>query len=141
MGARRIIDMATLTSGVSAALGKETAGIFSNDDEMYEEFAKAMKNSAERGWRLPVGDIYGEALLWSNIADIGNYGLGFEAGASTAASFLHFFIEEGTKWIHLDVAAAAVERGDLKERAKGATGVCMKAIREWLMGGYNEFYI
>lgn len=133
LGATKIIDMATLTSGVSAALGRETTGIFSNDDGMYEVFDKAMKISAERGWRLPVGDIYGDALLWSNVADIGNYGLGFEAGASTAASFLHFFIEEGTKWIHLDVAGAAVERGDLTERAKGATGVCMKAIREWLM--------
>lgn len=133
MGATKIIDMATLTSGVSAALGRETAGIFSNDDDMYEAFAQAMKISGERGWRLPVGDIYADALLWSNIADIGNYGLGFEAGASTAASFLGFFIEEGTKWIHLDVASAAVERGDLTERAKGATGVCVKAIREWLM--------
>ena len=139
LGATKIIDMATLTSGVVAALGRETTGIFSNDDSMYESFAHAMKTSAERGWRLPVGDIYGDAILWSNIADIGNYGLGFEAGASTAASFLEFFLEEGTKWIHLDVAGAAVERGDLKERAKGATGVCVKSIREWLKGDNNEF--
>ncbi len=31
-----------------------------------------------------------------------------EAGSSQAAAFLKSFVEEGTKWVHFDIAAIAV---------------------------------
>ena len=135
-GAVKLLDIATLTYGCQAALGDDTVGIFSNADGIYESFHHAMEKAGERCWRLPLGDIYREALCWSDMADFTNYAPGFGAAASTGAAFLEFFIEPGIQWIHLDVEGPSVSRYDSEERVKGATGACMAAIRKWLIQIY-----
>ena len=133
-GAAQVVDLATLTGGCKGALGSETVGVFSNDENIYESFTDAMKDAGERYWRLPLGEIYREMLCYSDTADYANYPPpGSDAGASTAASFLEFFIEPETKWVHLDFVGPSVAQSDSEERAKGATGACMASIREWLM--------
>ena len=102
LGCTHLVDAATLTGAVVVALGYVNVGLFANDDQMYERFAKANKRAGENMWRLPLDDDYKENIK-SSIADIVNAGPR-HAGAINAAMFLKEFAED-TPWIHLDIAA------------------------------------
>src|SRR6202034_3454597 len=71
LGCTYLIDAATLTGGVVVALGYANAGVFANDDAMYERFHKASGEAGEKMWRLPLDDEYKEQIR-STIADIMN---------------------------------------------------------------------
>ncbi len=129
LGATHLIDAATLTGAISVALGKISAGVFSNDDAAYAKFAAALAASGEKFWRLPLGDEYAD-LIKSDIADIKNAG-GRYGGASTAAEFLHTFAED-TPWIHLDIAGMAWIEDSKPYIAKGPSGVAVRSIIEWV---------
>ena len=129
LGATHLIDAATLTGAISVALGKVTAGIFSNDDSTYTKFEAALAVSGERFWRLPLGEEYAE-LIRSDIGDIKNTGGRF-GGAITAAEFLHSFTED-TPWVHLDIAGTAWVEEPRPYIAKGPSGVAMRSILEWV---------
>jgi leucyl aminopeptidase len=129
LGATHLIDAATLTGAVSVALGKITAGAFSNDDATYAKFEAALAVSGEKFWRLPLGEDYAE-LIKSDIADIKNTG-GRYGGAIIAAEFLHTFAED-TPWIHLDIAGMAWIEDSRPFIAKGPSGVAVRSILEWV---------
>jgi leucyl aminopeptidase len=129
LGATHLIDAATLTAAISVALGKTTAGVFSNDDSAYSKFESALAVSGEKFWRLPLGEEYAE-LIKSDIGDIKNTGGRF-GGASTAAEFLHTFAED-TPWIHLDIAGAAWVEESRPYIAKGPSGIGVRSILEWV---------
>ncbi len=129
LGATHLIDAATLTAAISVALGKTTAGVFSNDDATYSKFESALAVSGEKFWRLPLGEEYAE-LIKSDIGDIKNTGGRF-GGASTAAEFLHTFAED-TPWIHLDIAGAAWVEESRPYIAKGPSGIAVRSILEWV---------
>ncbi len=123
LGAKKLIDLATLTGACVAALGDVYTGVFCNDEEYYQEFDKAMKASDEKGWRLPLDQAYLDKLQ-SKSADLKNSMGKPGAGASIAANFLESFVEEGTKWIHLDIAGTADQNGT------GATGAMIRSVVE-----------
>lgn len=50
----------------------------------------------------------------STKADLNNTGVTAFGGAIKAAAFLEKFIEEDTKWIHLDIAGAALHYTQVK---------------------------
>jgi len=129
LGATHLIDAATLTAAISVALGKTTAGVFSNDDATYSKFESALAVSGEKFWRLPLGEEYAE-LIKSDIGEIKNTGGRF-GGASTAAEFLHTFAED-TPWIHLDIAGAAWVEESRPYIAKGPSGIAVRSILEWV---------
>ena len=131
LGATHLIDAATLTGACVVALGMINAGAFSNDDETYAKFAKALKTSDEKFWRLPLGDEYAE-MIKSEIGDIKNTG-GRWGGACTAAEFLKVFAED-TPWIHLDIAGMAWVENAQPYIAKGPSGVAVRSILEWVRG-------
>jgi leucyl aminopeptidase len=131
LGATHLIDAATLTGAVSVALGKITAGAFSNDDATYAKFQAALEISGEKFWRLPLGEEYAD-LIKSDIGDIKNTG-GRYGGASTAAEFLHTFAED-TPWIHLDIAGTAWVEDARPYIAKGPSGIAVRSILEWVRG-------
>src|SRR5580693_5456284 len=58
LGCTHLVDAATLTGAVVVALGYANAGIFANDDAMYQHFTDALTSSGERFWRLPLEDEY-----------------------------------------------------------------------------------
>ena len=132
LGAKCVIDLATLTYSCHAALGDLTAGLFCNDDALCHKIEEAMAQSGERCWRMPLDDCYRGEVLWSSIADLANYAPGRPGAGPIAAAFLHEFIEEGTQWVHLDVVGPAVQRKPGKYLAKGATGVCMAGLCRFL---------
>jgi leucyl aminopeptidase len=115
-----IIDLATLTGAIVIALGKENAGLFSNDDALAEAVLAAARAEGEGAWRMPLGEGY-DALLKSRIADMKNVG-GREGGAVTAAQFLQRFVKPGTPWVHLDIAGVTLAKADTPLAPKGATG-------------------
>lgn len=129
LGATHLIDAATLTGACVVALGMQTAGAFSNDDDTYAKFAQAVETAGEKFWRLPIGDEYAK-LIKSEIADIKNTG-GRWGGAITAAEFLHVFAED-TPWIHLDIAGLALTEDSRPYVAKCASGIAVRSIVEWV---------
>ncbi len=128
LGCTHLIDAATLTGAVVVALGYANAGVFSNDDAMYERFNKALAKAGEKMWRLPLDDEYREQIK-SNIADIMNTG-GRWGGASTAAMFLKEFAED-TPWIHLDIAGTAWMEDQKPWIAKGPSGIAVRSLVEF----------
>ena len=101
-----IIDLATLTGAVIIALGKEFAGLFSNDDKLAKQIKLAGIDTNEKTWRLPLSPRF-DKMINSTTADMKNIG-GREAGSSTAAQFIKRFIKDGTPWVHLDIAGTAM---------------------------------
>jgi leucyl aminopeptidase len=101
-----IVDLATLTGAIMVALGKEYAGLFSNDDELAKHLSAAGEITGEKVWRMPLARAY-DKLIDSKNADMKNIG-GRNGGAITAAQFLQRFIK-GTPWAHLDVAGVAMD--------------------------------
>ncbi|MBV9183262.1 MAG: leucyl aminopeptidase [Acidobacteria bacterium] len=128
LGCTHLIDAATLTGAVVVALGYANAGVFSNDDEMYNRFSKAFEKAGEKMWRLPLDEEYKEQIK-SNIADIMNTG-GRWGGAITAAKFLEEFAE-GTPWIHLDIAGTAWMEEGKPWMAKGPSGIAVRSLVEF----------
>ena len=116
-----LIDLATLTGAIIVALGHEKAGVFSNDDALASAFLAAAEAEGEGAWRMPLGKAYDEKLK-SRVADMRNVGGGREAGSVTAAQFLQRFVEEGTPWVHLDIAGTASVKSGTDLAPAGATG-------------------
>ncbi len=104
-GPQFMVDLATLTGAILIALGKEHAGMFSNNDELCERISAAGHATGETVWRMPLGAAY-DKMIDSEFADMKNIG-GREAGSTTAAQFLQRFVNE-VPWVHLDVAGTAM---------------------------------
>jgi leucyl aminopeptidase len=129
LGCTHLVDAATLTGAVVVALGYNNAGIFANDDDMYNRFHTANAKAGEKMWRMPLDDEYKEQIR-SSIADIVNSG-GRWGGAITAAMFLKEFAEE-TPWIHLDIAGTAWMEDQKPWIAKGPSGIALRSLIEFV---------
>lgn len=125
-GSKHIIDVATLTGAVGVALGEHTTGVFGNNKEMIEQFLAATQESNESAWQLPITDHIKKQVRSSKVADLTN-STGRYMGASGAAAFLEEFIEDETKWIHLDIAFTG-----FNSNKAGGTGVMIKSIYKYL---------
>src|ERR1700674_2470285 len=131
LGCTHLVDAATLTGAVVVALGYNNAGIFANDDDMYNRFHSANTIAGEKMWRMPLDDEYKEHIR-SSIADIVNSG-GRWGGAITAAMFLKEFAED-TPWIHLDIAGTAWTEDQKPWIAKGPSGIALRSLVEFVRG-------
>jgi leucyl aminopeptidase len=129
LGCTHLVDAATLTGAVVVALGYANAGVFANDDAIYERFHKANAEAGEKMWRLPLDDEYKENIK-STIADMVNSG-GRWGGAINAAMFLQEFAED-TPWIHLDIAGTAWTEDAKPWIAKGPSGIALRSLVEFV---------
>ena len=123
-----IVDLATLTGAVIVALGKEYAGLFSNDDALTDKIRQAGTTTSEPCWPLPLGDSY-HAMLKSHIADMKNIG-GPWGGSITAACFLERFIDDGTPWAHIDMAGKAWADKAGHAHPAGGTGFGVRLLND-----------
>lgn len=128
-GATEMIDLATLTGAAVVALGNGTSALFATDDEMADHLLAAAAAADERMWRLPLIDDL-ESKIKGEIADLKNTG-GRPGGAITAALFLRHF-SEGLPWAHLDIAGAARQERASSLGPKGATGVGVLTLLQYL---------
>src|SRR5699024_3816800 len=129
-GAKKIIDMATLTGACVAALGKNYTGAFTNSQSFLKELEKHSQKTEEKLWQLPVDEDFHKQVRESNVADMNNCVIGTGAGSSLAAAFLEEFIDEGVEWIHLDIAGSSDFSDEKPYMAKGATGVLVRTLGE-----------
>jgi leucyl aminopeptidase len=129
LGCTHLIDAATLTGACVVALGMVNAGIFANDEDIYQHFSRALEQSGEKFWRLPLDAEYQE-IIRSNIADIVNSG-GRWGGAISAAMFLKEFVAD-TPWIHLDIAGVAWMEETKSWIAKGPSGIAVRSLVEFV---------
>jgi leucyl aminopeptidase len=118
-----VVDIATLTGAQKIALGHRIGALFSTDDELAGLLGEAGEAAGEQWWRMPLADLYEEAIASPN-ADVATVARrGFGGGAITAALFLRRFAG-GAPWAHLDVAgpARAATGGDLTRSGATAFG-------------------
>jgi leucyl aminopeptidase len=124
-----IIDIATLTGACIIALGDDVIGMLGTDDKLKNEINKAAQATGELVWELPLWESYSE-LIKSDIADYKNSG-GRAAGTITAAAFLSKFVGD-FPWVHLDIAGPAWSGKDKPYIPKGASGVAVRLLTEYL---------
>ena len=125
LGAKLIIDVATLTGACLVALGDVCSGAFGNNQELMDKVIAAGVESGELIWQMPMYDEYKEQNK-SDVADIKNTG-GRYGGAITAAKFLAEFIND-TTWVHLDIAGTFLSEKERAYLVKGATGVAVRTL-------------
>jgi leucyl aminopeptidase len=115
-----VVDNATLTGACVVALGNTCSGWYANDDAAAREFDRALHDSGEQMWRMPLLEELREQIK-SDVADVKQAGDRW-GGSITAALFLREFAGDA-KWIHCDIAGpAAIDRPHAWMQSKGATG-------------------
>lgn len=124
-----VIDVATLTGACIISLGEDVIGMLGNDDQLKKGISRAAQATGELVWELPLWDSYSE-MIKSDIADYKNTG-GRVAGTITAAAFLSKFVGD-CPWVHLDIAGPAWTAKDKPYIPKGASGVTVRLLVEYL---------
>lgn len=127
---RAIIDLATLTGGVTVALGAARAGLFANDDDLAGRLFESGERVHERLWRLPLDDDYFE-LIKGDDSDMKNSG-GRAAHPILGGIFLKQFVDAAVPWAHLDIAGTATTDKDAPYCPKGATGFGVRLLIDYL---------
>ena len=125
-----LIDLATLTGSVIAALGLHAGGMFTQNDELARQLTQAADQTGERLWRMPLWDEYKEDVK-SDVADVKNFSGKPLAGSISAAKFLEVFTDEHPAWAHLDIAGMAFADSEFGTQ-KNATGFGIRLLIAYL---------
>jgi leucyl aminopeptidase len=127
-----VVDIATLTGAIVVALGKQAAGLFSNDDALADALVGHGARTGERLWRLPTWPAY-DAMIKSDVADIKNTAdkSPSPAGSIFGAKFLERFVQY--PWAHVDIAGVAWDAEDVPYLPKhGSTAFGVRLFVDWL---------
>ena len=135
-GAKRVVDVATLTGAIQIALGLYFTGLFGRPDRFVEEVRSAATAAGDRVWPMPLTDEYREEIR-SEIADIVN-SAGREGGAIKGAAFIDAVVEEGTDWAHLDIASTYWSDKDRPQSPKGPQGPAVRTLIELAARAAND---
>ena len=119
LGAKRVIDIATLTGGVMVALGTETSGIITNKPSLAQKLMAAGKKAGEPLWHLPSLPDLKEAIK-SDVADVLN-SAGRYGSCITGGLFVGEFIAEGVEWAHIDIGGTSTVTKTSGYKVKGGT--------------------
>jgi leucyl aminopeptidase len=130
-----IVDFATLTGAARVALGPDLPAMFSNDDQLANDLAKAGDDVADPSWRMPLWEAYDD-MLKSDVADLSNSAGSPMAGAVVAAIFLKRFVPKDALWAHFDTYAW---RDKAKPgRPKGGEALGLRAVFTVLSDRYGS---
>ncbi len=130
-GATSIIDLATLTGGVIVALGKDKTGALTNDDAFFEQFLEAAVDTDEFVWRMPLTENDKKRIRKSDVADLNN-SPGGDGHMIFAGGFVGEFVNEGTPWIHLDIAGTSDSETPHALGPAGGTGVMVRTLAQFI---------
>jgi len=125
LGAKFMVDVATLTGACRVALGDVYSGAFSNNQGLMDKVIAAGAEAGELIWQMPMHEQYKEQIK-SDVADIKNVG-GKWGGAITGAQFLAEFVGD-IPWVHLDIAGTSLSEKEQGYLVKGATGVPVRTL-------------
>ncbi|WP_305416695.1 aminopeptidase PepB [Photobacterium leiognathi] len=123
-----VIDCATLTGAAKMALGNDYHALLSFDAELSHQALTAAAEENEGMWPLPLADMH-RNMLPSNFADLANISSGeFMPGASTAAAFLSYFVDDYKKgWMHID-ASGTFRKSANDQWSAGGTGMGVRTL-------------
>ncbi|WP_226346131.1 leucyl aminopeptidase [Agilicoccus flavus] len=127
-----IVDVATLTGAAMIALGKRTAAVMANDDDLQGELTSAATAAGESVWPMPIAEEIRSGMD-SLVADLKHTGER-EGGAMVAAAFLREFAGASAdgrphSWGHLDIAGPAYNEGSAHGYTpKGGTGYGVRTL-------------
>ena len=125
-----ILDYATLTGGVVAALGQRMAGAMTNRRDWIEPIIQAGEHCGERVWPMPYEDDYDEDLE-SQVADTLQCRTQGAGDHLYAARFLGRFVGEGIGWVHVDMASSGTHKGGLAQIPTDVQGFGVRFGVEW----------
>ena len=125
-GARRVVDVATLTGAVGVALGPYFTGLFGKPDAFVETVRRVAGEAGDRVWPMPLTIEYMDEIK-GEVADIRN-SAGREGGAIKAAAFLWAVVEDGTEWAHLDIASGDWSDKDRAYSPRGPQGPAVRTL-------------
>nr|WP_233606697.1 leucyl aminopeptidase family protein [Micromonospora sp. Llam0] len=126
-----LVDLATLTGANAIALGRRTAALYSEDDDLAGALLDASVAAGEGAWRMPLHADYVE-YLGSEIADLFS-APDRGAGSVVAALYLREFTGPlRDRWAHYDMSAPAWSDDDHAELTRGATGWGVRTLVRWL---------
>jgi len=131
LGAKKILDFATLTGACIVALGDAASGVLGNDRAFVDEVIRAGGLSGEKLWQLPLYKEY-EEYLKSDIADIKNASDLGKAGTASGATFVKKFVED-TPWVHVDIAGTADLDRSFRHYDKGPSGAGVFTMLNYLL--------
>jgi len=128
-----IIDVATLTGHMVAALGDKVTGVMGSA-ETVEAILAAAELSGESAWPMPLPEIMDERIHSSKIADLAQYDFVRWGGGLFAAAFLREFTG-GLPWAHLDIAGPSWNGGGASGHlTAGATGTATATLVDYVRG-------
>jgi leucyl aminopeptidase len=130
-----MIDFATLTGAIMVALGREYAGLYTNNDTLAEKIVGAGKTVGEKIWRMPLDEAFDKQINTPR-ADMKNVGPRW-GGSITAAQFLQRFISD-VPWAHMDIAGVAWSDKELPLMEKGASGFAVRAMDQFVRDNYEN---
>lgn len=125
-----ILDYATLTGGVVAALGQRMGGAMTNRRDWIEPIIQAGEQCGERVWPLPYEDDYDEDLE-SKAADVLQCRTEAAGDHLYAARFLGRFVGDGIGWVHVDMASSGTHKGGLAHIPTDLQGFGVRFGVEW----------
>lgn len=125
-GANYLVDVATLTGGVIVALGMDTTGAMTNNEEWFEQVLEASYEAGEPIWRLPIFESHKKRVRNSPIADLNN-SPGRDGHAIMGGAFIGEFAED-TPWVHLDIAGTSATKNSSDLGVPGGTGVMTRTL-------------
>ena len=125
LGAKQIVDVATLTGAVTTALGDICYAVLTNNDALAGRIDAAASAAGEKSWRMPMFPEYKD-LIKSNVADIKN-STGPKAGSICAAFFLREFVDD-RPWAHLDIAGVDFYDKEKGVLVKGSSGIPVRTL-------------
>lgn len=130
-----MVDLATLTGAIIVSLGKDHAGLFSNNDDLAQKLTQAGLETGEKLWRFPLNDAY-DKMIDSKFADMVN-SVNSGAHSITAAQFLKRFVGE-TPWAHLDIAGTAMESEKNEYSQSWASGFGVRLLDHFIAKYYED---
>jgi leucyl aminopeptidase len=129
-GATHVVDFATLTGVMEAALGDFYAGVFGNDADWRDRVVAAGEASGDHAWPWPLHNRF-RRYIDSNFADMKNSSILRQGVPVLAAEFLQEFAGDGP-WAHIDMAGTGYftwPRPDYLWQ-RGGTGYGVRLIAE-----------
>jgi leucyl aminopeptidase len=129
-GATHVVDFATLTGVMEAALGDFYAGVFGNDAAWRDAVVEAGETSGDHAWPMPLHERF-RRYIDSPFADMKNSSILRQGVPVLAAEFLQEFSGEGP-WAHIDMAGTGFFRWSRPDYLwqKGGTGYGVRLITE-----------
>jgi leucyl aminopeptidase len=125
-----IVDVATLTGHMMAALGNRVGAVFGSD-EVVEPLVVAARESGEKYWPMPMPQDVVDRVRGSKIADIAQHDWNRWGGGLFAAAFLREFTD-GRPWAHLDIAGPGFNNGAaVGHWPPGGTGFALTTLVDY----------